>query len=30
MGVDLNAVWEITQTSLPALKARVLEIIEEE
>ena len=28
MGVDLDAVWEITQTSLPELKASVAEILE--
>jgi uncharacterized protein with HEPN domain len=28
MGVDLDAVWEVTQTNLPLLKSRVLAILE--
>jgi uncharacterized protein with HEPN domain len=29
MGVDINAVWEITQKNLPFLKSRVIAILEE-
>lgn len=29
MGVDINAVWEITQKNMPALKSRVAEILKE-
>ena len=29
MGVDINAVWEITQKNLPALKTRVAEILKD-
>jgi uncharacterized protein with HEPN domain len=28
MGVDLDAVWQVTQKDLPALKERVLQILE--
>jgi uncharacterized protein with HEPN domain len=29
MGVDVNAVWEITQKNLPILKTRIAEILKE-
>lgn len=30
MGVDLNAVWEVTQTQLPILKIRIQAILQEQ
>jgi uncharacterized protein with HEPN domain len=29
MGVDLNAVWEITQQDLPTLRVRLKEILDD-
>ena len=29
MGVDLNAVWEITQQDLPPLRVRLMQILDE-